>query len=69
MTVGDNIVQLLVIGLVLALYVLPFTMAIARRRSVIIWGCVTIFLSPFAAIILLLILGDAPGSFAKGTRR
>jgi hypothetical protein len=60
----DSLVILIfaLVGLYLTLWViilLPARMAEARRRSAVGWVLVSIFFSPFLAVILLLLLGGS----------
>lgn len=60
----DSLLFLIValVALYLALWVyifLPAQMAEARGRSTFAWVLVSLFFSPFAAVILLFLIGDA----------
>lgn len=67
-----SVIVLYLVALVFAVWfaiVLPINMATARGRRPALWFMVSFFLSPFVAVALLLVLGDARKGAAGGQDR
>jgi hypothetical protein len=58
---GTALFLLLGLSIVFLLFIyLPASMAYRRGRNGFIWVCVSLLMSPIVAVLLLLVLGNAP---------